>query len=106
MRHLNMVFVHEIDPSMGPPAHQAKLNDAHEGLDLREFTKSAQMRAYLLSELPLRPDADVESGKVVEFAIKLGFTREEIETERARRRAVKVGGPIASSGLSGVRINC
>lgn len=28
-RHLAMVFVHEIDPSMGPPAHQEKLNEAH-----------------------------------------------------------------------------
>lgn len=29
--HLAMVFIHEIDPSMGPPAHQAKLDDAHAG---------------------------------------------------------------------------
>lgn len=28
-RHLAMVFVHEIDPSMGAPEHQAKLDDAH-----------------------------------------------------------------------------
>lgn len=28
-RHLAMVFVHEIDPAAGPPAHQAKLDVAH-----------------------------------------------------------------------------
>jgi hypothetical protein len=28
-RHLAMVFIHEIDPSAGPPEHQAKLDDAH-----------------------------------------------------------------------------
>ena len=27
--HLNMVFLHEIDPSFGPKEHQAKLNTAH-----------------------------------------------------------------------------
>jgi len=29
-RHLAMVFLHEIDPAMGGPAHQAKLSEAHE----------------------------------------------------------------------------
>lgn len=28
-KHLNMVFVHEIDPSMGDSEHQAKLNAIH-----------------------------------------------------------------------------
>jgi hypothetical protein len=27
--HLAMVFIHEIDPSMGPPERQAALNEAH-----------------------------------------------------------------------------
>jgi len=27
--HLNLVFVHEIDPSMGDEKHQAKLNEIH-----------------------------------------------------------------------------
>ena len=27
--HLSLVFKHEIDPSMGPPSHQAKLNHIH-----------------------------------------------------------------------------
>lgn len=30
-RHLSMVFIHEIDPAMGPPAHQAALTAAHQG---------------------------------------------------------------------------
>lgn len=30
-RHLAMVFIHEIDPSMGPKEHQEKLNEAHAG---------------------------------------------------------------------------
>jgi hypothetical protein len=29
--HLNMVFVHDIDPKMGDAAHQAKLNTLHQG---------------------------------------------------------------------------
>lgn len=29
--HLSMVFVHEIDPSYGDKAHQAKLNEIHNG---------------------------------------------------------------------------
>lgn len=30
-KHLDMVFIHEIDPSMGDKAHQDKLNAAHTG---------------------------------------------------------------------------
>lgn len=30
-KHLALVFVHEIDPSAGPPAHQAKLDAIHVG---------------------------------------------------------------------------
>jgi hypothetical protein len=30
-RHLNMVFLHEIDPSAGPPEKQAALDAAHQG---------------------------------------------------------------------------
>lgn len=29
--HLNMVFIHEIDPAMGGQAHQEKLSAAHDG---------------------------------------------------------------------------
>jgi hypothetical protein len=28
-QHLNLVFAHEIDPSMGPKPHQDKLNNIH-----------------------------------------------------------------------------
>lgn len=28
-KHLALVFIHEIDPSAGPPEHQAKLNAVH-----------------------------------------------------------------------------
>lgn len=28
-QHLDLVFIHEIDPSMGDPNHQAKLNAIH-----------------------------------------------------------------------------
>ena len=30
-KHLALVFVNEIDPSMGPPEHQAELNEIHDG---------------------------------------------------------------------------
>lgn len=30
-KHLTLVFVHEIDPSAGPPVHQAELNKVHSG---------------------------------------------------------------------------
>jgi hypothetical protein len=30
-KHLAMVFIHDIDPSMGPPEHQVKLDEAHAG---------------------------------------------------------------------------
>lgn len=31
-KHLAMVFIHEIDPSMGPKPHQDKLSESHAGL--------------------------------------------------------------------------
>lgn len=30
-KHLALVFKHEIDPSAGPPEHQAELNKIHDG---------------------------------------------------------------------------
>ena len=30
-KHLALAFVHDIDPSMGPPEHQVNLDAAHEG---------------------------------------------------------------------------
>lgn len=41
-RHLAMVFIHDIDPSMGGPEQQEKLNEAHSGTPPRP-------------ELPSRP---------------------------------------------------
>lgn len=37
-RHLNLVFKHEIDPSMGPEEHQNKLNLIHSGEVGEEIT--------------------------------------------------------------------
>lgn len=31
--HLALVFKHEIDPSMGPPEHQADLNKIHDAIE-------------------------------------------------------------------------
>lgn len=39
-KHLALVFVHEIDPGMGPPAHQEALNALHTKLD--EVQKTAE----------------------------------------------------------------
>lgn len=33
VNHLNLVFKHDIDPSMGPPEHQDELNDIHKKTD-------------------------------------------------------------------------
>lgn len=38
-RHLNMVFLHDIDPSMGSPEHQKKLNELHG--EIAEVKKTA-----------------------------------------------------------------
>ncbi len=35
-KHLHMVFEHEIDPSAGPPPHQAKLDAIHHGPGLHD----------------------------------------------------------------------
>ncbi len=44
-RHLNMVFVHEIDPAMGDKAHQDKLNEIHSNDGVKPYT-SAQDTQY------------------------------------------------------------
>lgn len=41
-RHLALVFIHEIDPSAGPPEHQAKLDAAHAALVLTCLTCGKQ----------------------------------------------------------------
>lgn len=37
-KHLALVFKHEIDPSMGPPAVQAVLNDIHGGHGIEDLS--------------------------------------------------------------------
>src|ERR1700690_700102 len=37
--HLNLVFKHEIDPSMGGQEHQKELNEVHKGLGLSPSPK-------------------------------------------------------------------
>jgi hypothetical protein len=42
-RHLAMVFVHEIDPShAGPPGHQERLADAHEGVPMAKLKEAIE----------------------------------------------------------------
>ena len=36
-RHLNLVFKHEIDPSMGDPEHQLELNQTHSSQSFPPF---------------------------------------------------------------------
>jgi len=43
-RHLNMVFVHEIDPSMGDETQQAKLNELHEPKPVEATTPTKPYR--------------------------------------------------------------
>jgi hypothetical protein len=50
-RHLALVFAHEIDPSAGDAAHQAKLNEVHKP-PLPDLTQSAWAR-------PQMPDGTV-----------------------------------------------
>lgn len=46
-RHLALVFKHEIDPSMGTPAHQADLNEIHSAL---------QDAGVPLADAPAKPE--------------------------------------------------
>lgn len=48
-QHLALVFVHEIDPSAGGPAEQAKLNAVHAGMTKEEVEKAI---ADAVSKLP------------------------------------------------------
>lgn len=52
-RHLALVFLHEIDPSAGSPAHQEKLNEAHGGPVTRSGEKLAE--ALKKAEAPGQP---------------------------------------------------
>ncbi len=41
--HLKLVFVHEIDPSMGDQSHQDNLNNIHGNLDHTGLSNSSQV---------------------------------------------------------------
>jgi hypothetical protein len=43
-RHLNLVFVHEIDPAMGDQKHQDKLNAIHGNTATTVFPQNPVMR--------------------------------------------------------------
>jgi len=43
-RHLALVFKHEIDPSAGPPAHQAELNAVHESKPQPQYSPPRDVR--------------------------------------------------------------
>lgn len=51
--HLNMVFIHDIDPKMGDASHQLKLNEAHAGVkpQLHELIPEADV---VYSDVPLQ----------------------------------------------------
>ncbi len=50
--HLNLVFVHEIDPSAGGTAEQAKLDAVHEGVSKEDVQKAIK---DALDKLPRPP---------------------------------------------------
>lgn len=50
-KHLALVFVHEIDPSAGPPAHQAKLDAIHVG-DPKPVGASTQPNKVTIEATP------------------------------------------------------
>lgn len=55
-RHLNMVFVHEIDPAMGDKSHQHKLNEIHSPgpNDSKQPYSPSQVNGTL-TDLPFNP---------------------------------------------------
>jgi hypothetical protein len=53
--HLAMVFLHEIDPSAGPPEHQAKLDAAHAAGEEPASRKELDVLKAQLEALMKRP---------------------------------------------------
>ena len=45
-KHLNLVFKHEIDPSMGDEKHQNELNEIHNKPTLEELGKILEFEVY------------------------------------------------------------
>ena len=54
-RHLNMVFIHDIDPKMGGKEHQQALTNAHNKPKLDELIPDA---GVIYSNVPLQPKPD------------------------------------------------
>lgn len=53
-RHLNLVFLHEIDLSAGPTEHQEMLNEAHSGLPLPLSAPTLGTKSGLHNPLVIR----------------------------------------------------
>jgi hypothetical protein len=53
-KHLAMVFIHEIDPSMGDEAHQGKLNTVHNSVEMPVITNMHS--SSIPPTLPERPN--------------------------------------------------
>jgi hypothetical protein len=59
-KHLNMVFIHEIDPSHGDEEHQGKLTAAHQGVQPQD------LKIELPPQLPSIPVVLVQESLVVQ----------------------------------------
>lgn len=54
-KHLALVFVHEIDPGAGPPAHQAILDAIHRPSPPLEVPISADVRWKAVTDTTVKP---------------------------------------------------
>lgn len=54
-KHLALVFKHEIDPSAGPPAHQAELDAIHHGADAAALKAEIETLKKQIQALSMRP---------------------------------------------------
>lgn len=66
-KHLNMVFFHEIDPSMGGKEHQGKLDQIHHGVESLQQSPEDQI---------LGPTADHQ---LPDWMVKGKMTEEELD---------------------------
>lgn len=57
-RHLNMVFVHEIDPAMGDEKHQQALDQAHRPASEYKLPDPAKVREAIEEAAKSRPRPD------------------------------------------------
>lgn len=58
-KHLNMVFIHEIDPAMGDQAHQDRLTEAHDNdvndVNINEFVEALRREREIPRHTPPLP---------------------------------------------------